>query len=116
MRGLDLAEEQVGVGYRERPAVAVAERPRMRAGRTRPRRQPGAIEAQHRAATGGDRVDRHHRHAQADARDLGLGGALEPAGIEGHIGGGSPHVEADDAVEARQRRGAGGADDAAGRP
>ena len=70
---------------------------------------------QDRAAARRHRVDRHHRRAHADAGDRCLERALEPAGVERHVGGRAAHVEADDAVESRHGRGARRADDAAGR-
>ena len=65
----DPAEEQVAVGDRQRPAVAVAGRPRVGARRLRPDAEAHAVEAADRAAAGRDGVDLHHRRADADAGD-----------------------------------------------
>ena len=70
---------------------------------------------QDRAAARRHRVDRHHRRAHAHAGHLGLERALELAGVKRDVGRGAAHVEADDVVEPGHRRGARGADDAAGR-
>ena len=74
-----------------------------------------AVEADDRAPARGHRVDLHHRRPDAHARDLGVEGALEGAGVVGDVGRGTAHVEADDAVEPGERRGLGRAHDAAGR-
>ncbi len=66
------------------------------------------------AAAGRHRVDGEHRHAEPGARDLGLEIAFEAAVIEGDVGRGAAHVEADDAIEPGGGRGARRAVDAAG--
>jgi hypothetical protein len=115
MRGLDLAEHDVAVGDGQRPAAAVAGRPRIGAGGIRADPEARAVEAQDRAAAGGHGVDAHHRRAHAHAGDQRVEGALVLAVVVRHVGRGAAHVEADDAVEAGHRGGAHRADDAAGR-
>ena len=102
VRRLDLAEHHVGVGHRQRPAAPVAGRPGVGAGALGPDAKARAVEAQDRAAAGGDGVDAHHRRAHAHAGHLRLERALELAGEVGHVGRGAAHVEADDLSVAGQ--------------
>ncbi len=67
------------------------------------------------AAARRDRMDRHHRRADAHASDLRIECALKCPCIKRDIGRCAAHIEADDVFEAGSRRCAGGADDAAGR-
>ncbi len=113
MPGLDLAEQDVGVGDGERAAAAVAGRAGVGAGAVGPDAEAQPVEMQQRAAARRHRVDGHHGGAHPHARHLGLEGALEGAGVERHVGRGAAHVEADHAIEAGQRRRAGRPDDAA---
>ena len=112
---LQLAEHDIGVGHRQRPALAVGRRSRMRAGRIRAYLEAALVEMQDRAAAGSHRVDAHHRRADTHARDFRIQRPLVGAGIVGDIGRGAAHVEADDLFLAGQARGFGHADDAAGR-
>ncbi len=113
--GQELADHQVGVGDGERAAAAVAGGAGIGAGTLGADAEALAVEADDRAAAGGHGVDLHHRRPDPHARDLGVEGALEGAGIVGDVGRGAAHVEADDPVEPGQGRGLGGTDDAAGR-
>ena len=113
--GLQLAEHDIGVGDGERAAAAVAGRAGIGAGRIRTGAEAAGLEMQDRAAAGGDRVDAHHRRADAHAGDFGVEGALIVAVIVGDVGRGAAHVEADDLLEAGQLGGLDHADDAAGR-
>ena len=113
--GLQLAEHDVGVGDRQRPAAPVAGGAGIGAGRIRADAEAARLEMEDRAAAGRDRVDAHHRRAHAHAGDLGLEGALVGAVIVGDVGRGAAHVEADDLVEAGELGRLGHADDAAGR-
>ena len=113
--GQELADHQVGVGDGQGAAAAVAGGAGIGAGTLRADAEALAVEADDRAAAGGHGVDLHHRRPDAHAGDLGVEGALEGAGIVGDVGRGAAHVEADDPLEPGQRRGLGGADDAAGR-
>jgi hypothetical protein len=120
-RRLDLAEREVGIGHRQRPAAAIARRPRVRAGALRADAKARAVEGEDRAAAGGDGVDRHHRRPHANAGDARLERALELASVVADVGRGAAHVEADDldrlavvAGDAELGR-AHHADDAAGR-
>ena len=115
MRGLDLADADIGVGDGERAAAAVAGRAGIGAGAFGADAVARAVEVQDRAAARGDRVDRHHRRAHPHARDFGLERALELARVERDVGRGAAHVEADHLIEPGHRRRARGADDAAGR-
>ena len=116
MPWLDLADADIGVRHRQRPAVAIAGRSRPGPGAVRAYAVAGAVEMQDRSAAGRHRVDRHHRRTHPHAGHLGLERPLERAGIQRHIGGGAAHVETDDPVEPRHSGGARRADDAAGRP
>ena len=111
---LDLADADIGVGHRQRPAAAIAGRARIGAGGIRADAEARAVEMQDRAAARRHRVDRHHRRAHAHAGDRGLERALEAAGVKRDVGRRAAHVEADDVVQPRHRRGARRADDAAG--
>src|SRR3546814_2875333 len=82
--GLDLAEHDVAVGHRQRPAAAVAGRAGIGAGGVRAYSEPGAIEVQDGAAARRHRVDVHHRRPQAHAGDQGVEGALVLAVVVRH--------------------------------
>ncbi len=97
-------------------AAPVARRPRIGAGRIRSDTETRAIEMEDGAAARCDRMDRHHRRADAYASDLRIEGALKRAGIEGHVGRCASHIEANDISEAGCRRRARNADNATGRP
>ncbi len=99
----------------ERPAAPIARRPRIRAGRLGPHAKPRAIEATDRAAARRDRVNRHHRRAQPNARDHGFERALVLPGVVRHIRRRAAHVESDHLLEARACCRLRHADDAAGR-
>ncbi|GAA3308258.1 hypothetical protein GCM10020295_69860 [Streptomyces cinereospinus] len=114
--GLDPAEHDVGVGDGERAARAVAGGARVRARRVRPYAVAGAVEVEDRAAAGRDGVDVEHGCPEPDTGDLRGEDAFVLAGEVGHVGGGTAHVEADDAVEAGELRHAGHAGDAARGP
>ncbi|CKU30688.1 Uncharacterised protein [Mycobacterium tuberculosis] len=70
---------------------------------------------QNRPAAGGHRVDVQHRRAQPDPGNLGREDAFVLAGVVRHVGRGAAHVEANNMIEAGQRRHPHHADDAAGR-
>ena len=119
-RRLDLADGDVRIGDRERPAAPVRRRPRIGARALRPDPKARAVESEDRAAACGHRMDRHHGRADAHAGDAGLEGPLELAGVVAHVGRGATHVEADDAdafdrVLETELRGSHHADDAARR-
>ena len=111
----DFAEQQIGVGHRQRAAFAVAGGAGIGAGTFGPGAQAGAIEGQNGAAAGRHGVDGEHRGAQPHPGDFGLKRALIGAVVERHIGAGAAHVEADNGVETGRGGGAHGADNAAGR-
>jgi hypothetical protein len=94
--GLDLAEQDVGVGDGERPAAPVRGRPGVGAGALGSDPEPGAVERQDRAAACGDGVDRHHRRPHPHACHLRLEGPLELARVVRDVGRRPTHVEADD--------------------
>ena len=113
--GPDLADHQVGVGHRERPAAPVARGTGIGARRIRADPVARPVEVQDRAAAGGDGVDAHHRRAHAHPGNQRLERALEFAVVVGDVGRGAAHVEADDLVVAGQAGGAHRPDHAAGR-
>ena len=112
---LQLAQQHIGVGHRERAAAPVAGRAGVGTGAVRPHPQAGAVELQHRATACRHRVDGHHRRAQAHTGHLGFKLALKSAGKVRHVGGRAAHVKADHPLAARLLRGARHADNAAGR-
>ena len=114
--GPDDAEHGVGVGERERSAVAVTGGAGICAGRLGPDPQAAAVEREQRAAAGRDRVHVDDGCANPDARYLGRIGSLELAGEVGDVGRRSAHVKADDALEAGGLRDPGHAHHAAGGP
>ncbi len=114
--GLDLAHHHVRIGHGQGPATAVAHGAGVGTRALRAHAKARAVIGQYRAATGGHRVDAHHRRAHAHTGHLGLELALEGASVVADIGGGAAHVEADDLVVPGQPRRAGHAHDAAGRP
>ena len=96
--GAQLPQHDVAVGDGERPAAAVAGRPRHGPGTFRPDQQPLPVEAANRPATRRDGMDAQHRCADAGTRDQRLGIALISPGIMRHVGRGAAHVEPDDAL------------------
>ena len=111
---LDLAQHDVAIGDRERPAAPVTRRPGVGARRIRPHPHAGAVEMQDGAAAGRHRVDVHHGCAQAYPADQGFEGPLECAVVMGDVGRRAAHVEPDDLREPGHGRRPGHADDAAG--
>ena len=112
---LDAPQHDIAIGDGERPAAAIAGRPRIGAGGIRPDAKARPVVMQDRAAARRHRMDPHHGRAHAHARDLGLEGALEIAVVMRDVGGGAAHVEADDLGEPRLARRLHRADHAAGR-
>ena len=115
MLGPDLAQHDVAVGHRQRPAAPVAGRPGHRSGAVRPDPEAAPVIVADGSAPRGDGVDLQHRRAQADARHRPLAGPLIGAGEVRDVGRGAAHVEADDMALARLGRGLRHADDPAGR-
>ena len=115
MDRLDLAQDHVAIGDGQRPAAPVAGRPRVRPRRGGADQQPPAIEMTDRPAPRRDRVDAHHRHRDAHARQDRIGAAVILPGEQRHVGRGAAHVEADHPVEACASCRARHADDAARR-
>ena len=113
--GLQLAEHHIGVGNGERPATSVGGGARIGAGGVRADAETAGLVMQDRATACCDRMDAHHRCADAHAGDFGVEGPLVVAVIMGDVGRGAAHVEADDLVEACELRRLDHADDAAGR-
>ncbi len=111
---LQLAQHDVGVRDRQRPAAAIAGGAGVRPGAVGADLEAAVAEMQDRAAAGRDRVDVHHRRAHPHARHLGLEAALVLAGEVADIGAGAAHVEADQPVMARELAGLDHADDTAG--
>ena len=111
----EFAEHDVGIGDGQRPAIAIAGRAGIGAGRIRPDAKPPRVIMQDRSAAGRDGVDEHHRRADANACDLGFEGAFELAVEMRDVGRRAAHVEADDLVETGGIAGAGKPDHAARR-
>ncbi len=112
----ELSHHHVGVGDRQRPAAAVAGRPRIGAGGIRADAEPRAVEVEDRASSCRHRVDQHHRCAHAHPRHLGLEGALVLAVKMADVGRRAAHVEADQPGETGLPAGLRHADHAARRP
>ena len=115
-RGLDAAEEDIGIGDGRGSAAPVARGTRIGAGRSGPDAKSRAVEADDGAAAGRDGVNVHHRRPHAHARDLGLEDALVFSGEMADVGRRTAHVEADHATVSRGPRAHGHADDAAAGP
>src|SRR5205085_1544332 len=81
-------------------AALVALRPRIGSCAVRPDPEAGAVKMQDGAAAGGHRMNQHHGRAHAHAGYLGFERALELAVVMGDVGGGAPHVESDELLEA----------------
>ena len=111
----DLAQHDIAVGHRQRPAAAIARGPRIGAGRIGPDAVALSVEMQDGAAACRDGVNGHHGRAHAHAGDLGFEFALQLSGIVRYVGRCPAHVEADDFAEAGCLRGAHHADYAARR-
>ena len=112
---VQLAQHDVAIRHRQRPAAAIAGRARIGSGAVGPNAIARAVEMQDRTAAGRYRVDQHHRRAHAHPGHHGLEGALVFAVEVAHVGTGAAHVEADDLAKARLGRGFHHADHAAGR-
>ena len=113
------AEHEVGVGDRGvGPTLAVARRPRIRAGRRRSDGQPAeVVDTGDAAAAGADRVDVDRRVGRGVAADIevdpGIGHAVEDSG---HVGARATHVEGEQIGRVDQPAQLGGGDRPAGRP
>ena len=116
VKGLHLADHEVGVGHSQRAAAPVAGGPGVGACALRADAKALAIKLQERAAAGGYGMNAHHRRTHAHPGHLRLKLALELARVVRHIGGGAAHVKADDLVHARNGGCTGHADNAAGGP
>ena len=99
-----LAQHDIGVRHRQRPAAPIAGGAGVCPGTIRPHAEPPRFGMQDRATARRHGIDPHHRRADAHARHLGVKGALIFAREMGHIGRGAAHVETDDAPKPRIRR------------
>ena len=108
---IDLAEDEVTVGHRQRPALAVACRARLRARALGPDEEPSAVEPADRAAARRHSVDAQHRRADAHPGDDVLAIALVSPREQRDVGRGAAHVEPDHALEPGGHRGLGHAHD-----
>ena len=104
MRGDELAQQHIGVRYRQRPAVAIGRRTGIGTGRIRSDAEPAAIRMQDRPAPRGDSVDAHHRGADADTGHFGVKRPFIFARRMRHVGRGAAHVKADNLGVARLSR------------
>ena len=114
--GLDLAQHDVAIGDGKRPAAPVAGRSRHRARAFRPDAKATIDKGANGATARRDRVDPHHRRAQANAGHPRFIVPFIAAGIMGDIGRCAPHIKADHVTETRLFRGARQTDDATRRP
>jgi hypothetical protein len=112
---LDLAHHHIRIRDGERAAAPITGRARHGASGIRPDTEARTIEMQNGTATGGHRIDRHHRRAHAHASDFGLKSTLKSAGVKRDIGGSAAHVKADDTIKPAHRCGARRAHNAARR-
>ena len=97
---LDPAEHHVAVRHRERPAAAIAGRPRVGAGGIRTDAKALAVEVQDRPAAGGDGVNRSSSARACARRRPGVSNyarSRSSAGEVRHVGRRAAHVEADHA-------------------
>ena len=114
-RGLQAAEEKIGVGDGGLGAAPVADRAGIGSGGFgADAKNAGGIEAGERASSGADGVNVEHGNADGRPSDLSVGGSVDRTFDERDVGGGASHVEGDDAVEAAGAGGGGGADHASG--
>ena len=113
---LDLAEQDIAVGDRERTTAAIAGRAWIGARAFGAHLESAVLELQDGAAARRDRVNVHHGRAHPHARDLRLEGALELAVEVRDVGGRAAHVEANELFEAGHGARPHHADDATCRP
>ena len=114
--GAQAAQRQVGVGYGNLRALAVAGGAGVGAGGLRADRQGAAgVDAGDGTAAGAHGVNFNHRDADRVAAQAGGGGFLDAAGAEGYVGGGAAHIQCDDVGIAGLDAGVEGAHHAAGR-
>ena len=89
------AEQEVGVGHRQRSASPVAGRTRIGTGAARTDRQPRPVEPEDRSPSGGDGRDRDRRHDHLDLTDAGREAIRRlPVGAR-DVGRSAAHVEAE---------------------
>jgi len=112
---LQLAEQYVAVGHRQRTVATVAGGTGIGTGRGRADLQPAVGKAQDGTATGGDGVDLHHRRTHPHPGDQAVEAALVFAGVMRDVGRRAAHVEADNTVKAGNRGTFDNADHATGR-
>ena len=118
MRGIEIAEYQVGIGHRGfAAAAAVARGPGHRAGALRTDMQDAAgIDAADRTAAGAEADDVEAVQREAMAADAAAADQRRLAiDDQADVGAGAAHVERDQVVAAQQLRGVAAAGDAAGR-
>ena len=116
---IEIAEHQIGVGDgRFGAALAIAGRPRRRAGALRPDMQDAAgIDPRDRAAAGADRGDIEAVERDAVAGDAAVHDQRRLAvDDEADVGAGAAHIERDQVGLTREPRRVDAAGDAAGRP
>ena len=112
----DLAQHDIAIRDRQRPAPPIAGRPRDRASRMRANLKARAVEGTNGSTPCGNRVDAHHRRADAHAGHHRFAFAFIMPGIVRHVGRRAPHVKADDMRNVRLRCGLRHSDNAACRP
>ena len=109
-------EHDIAIGHGQRPAPPIGRRAGIGPGRLRADDKARAIETADRPATRRDRMDAHHRRADADARHSRLIIALIMARIMRDICRGAAHIETDHPIKPCLARGADHADNPARRP
>jgi hypothetical protein len=107
-----LSHHHIGIGHAKRPAAAIAFGPRIGARGIGTYAKSRAVEMQYRSAARRDGMNRHHRHAQPHAGDLGFVDAFVCAVEARDIGGCAAHVETDHMIETGFTRRLRHADDA----
>ena len=97
MRGLDFAQQHIGIGQGQRAATAVTGRSWVGSCALRTHPKPRTIKLQQRAPTRGHGVDAHHGRAHAHPCHLGFELALKLTRKMAHVSRGAAHVKADHA-------------------
>ena len=94
MRGLDFAQQHIGIGQGQRAATAVTGRSWVGSCALRTHPKPRTIKLQQRAPTRGHGVDAHHGRAHAHPCHLGFELALKLTRKMAHVSRGAAHVKA----------------------
>ena len=93
--GVQLAQDHVAIGHRQRPAAPVAGWPRIGPSTLGTHLKAPVAERADGAAASGNRVNVHHRRSHPHTRHFGLETALIGPSVVADIGRGAAHVKAD---------------------